>query len=144
MSNLMYNRNKQLYKQVHTINIYTMNKVSNSQESMHSLCPVTTTIGVVGGKWKLIILWHLTQETLRFSELTKKIPGITQKMLTQQLREMESDNLVSRKVYAQIPPKVEYSITAHGKSLNQVLAALGEWGEKHQQRTNRNGSNQFQ
>jgi DNA-binding HxlR family transcriptional regulator len=86
----------------------------------------------VGGKWKLIILWHLTQETLRFSELTKKIPGITQKMLTQQLREMERDSLVTRKVYAQIPPKVEYSITEHGRSLNQVLAALGEWGEKHQ------------
>lgn len=111
-----------------------MKKVSNSQERIHELCPVTTTIGVVGGKWKLIILWHLSQETLRFSELEKKIPGITQKMLTQQLREMEKDNLITRKVYAQIPPKVEYSITPHGLSLNKVLAALGEWGESHQNR----------
>ncbi len=95
------------------------------------LCPVNKTISVVGGKWKLIILWHLAQGTLRFSELEKKIPDVTQKMLTQQLREMEKDRLVIRTVYPQVPPKVEYSISEHGKSLRTVLNALSEWGLKH-------------
>ena len=97
-----------------------------------SQCHVDTTLDVIGGKWKLIILWHLNESTLRFSELEKRIQGITQKMLTQQLREMEKDNLISRKVYAVVPPKVEYSITTHGQSLNKVLYELGLWGEKHQ------------
>jgi DNA-binding HxlR family transcriptional regulator len=102
------------------------------QEHISELCPVTVTLGVVGGKWKLIILWQLSKGTLRFSELEKKIPAVTQKMLTQQLREMEKDGLIYRKVYPEIPPKVEYSLTAHGKSLDVVLDSLSEWGEKHQ------------
>ena len=94
-------------------------------------CHVDTTLRVIGGKWKLIILWYLNESTLRFSELEKRIEGVTQKMLTQQLREMESDGLIARKVYAIVPPKVEYSITAHGKSLKNVLTELECWGEKH-------------
>ena len=95
-------------------------------------CHVDTALNVIGGKWKLVILWHLNQATMRFSELEKRIPGITQKMLAQQLREMEKDRLVKRKVYPVVPPKVEYSITSHGKSLTPVLVELGKWGERHQ------------
>lgn len=94
-------------------------------------CHVDTALSVIGGKWKLVILWHLTQSTLRFSELERRIEGITQKMLSQQLREMEKDGLVSRKVYPVIPPRVEYSITEHGKSLHIVLDELGKWGQMH-------------
>lgn len=99
-------------------------------------CHVDTALSVIGGKWKLVILWHLTQSTLRFSELERRIQGITQKMLSQQLREMEKDQLVKRTVYPVVPPKVEYSITDHGKSLHSVLDALGEWGEMHKRRYN--------
>ncbi|MBP9700521.1 helix-turn-helix transcriptional regulator [Candidatus Woesebacteria bacterium] len=97
-----------------------------------SSCHVDTTLQVIGGKWKPIILWHLTQQTLRFSELEKRINGITQKMLTQQLREMEADRLITRTVYPQVPPKVEYSLTDHGKSLQSVLQALSAWGSAHE------------
>lgn len=95
-------------------------------------CYVDTTLKVIGGKWKLLILWHLNQTTLRFSELERRIEGITQKMLTQQLRELENDKLISRKIFAVVPPRVEYSITEHGRSLDQVLSELGLWGERHQ------------
>lgn len=94
-------------------------------------CYVNITLSVIGGKWKPVILWYLSQSVLRFGELEKSISGITQKMLTQQLREMESDKLITRKVYPVVPPKVEYSITEYGKSLQEVLRTMGEWGEKH-------------
>lgn len=97
-----------------------------------SSCHVDTTLKVIGGKWKPIILWHLTQQTLRFSELEKRISGITQKMLTQQLREMEQDRLITRTVYPQVPPKVEYALTDHGRSLQSVLRALSDWGIAHE------------
>lgn len=96
------------------------------------LCPVAVTLESVGGKWKLVILWHLSQGTHRFSELERKISGITQKMLAQELRNMEKDGLIKRKVYPVVPPKVEYSLTPHGKSLNEVLDSLSEWGVQHQ------------
>jgi DNA-binding HxlR family transcriptional regulator len=99
--------------------------------TQESQCHVDVTLSVIGGKWKPVILWHLTQGTFRFSELSKRIPGISQKMLAQQLREMERDQLVNRKMYPVVPPKVEYSMTDHGKSLRDVLRALGSWGEKH-------------
>ncbi len=97
-----------------------------------SNCHVDTTLQVIGGKWKPVILWHLTQQTLRFSELEKRINGITQKMLTQQLREMEHDRLITRTVYPQVPPKVEYALTDHGRSLQSVLRALSDWGIAHE------------
>lgn len=92
-------------------------------------CHLDKTMRVIGGKWKLVILWHLSQGTLRFSELEKRITGITQKMLSQSLKELERDSLVFRKVYAVVPPKVEYTITENGKSLGKVLQQLDAWGE---------------
>ncbi len=94
-------------------------------------CELEKTVSTIGGKWKLIILWHLEQKTLRFSEIEKQIPGINQKMLSQSLKELEKEALVRRTVYSVIPPKVEYSITKHGKSLGIVLKSLDNWGEKH-------------
>lgn len=93
-----------------------------------SFCPVETTIELIGGKYKALILWHLSESTLRFSELRKAITGATAKMLTQQLRELEAQSLVHREVYPVIPPKVEYSLTAKGKSLMPVLIAMRDWG----------------
>ena len=94
----------------------------------HNLSPVEKSVKLIGGKWKILILWHLLQSVRRFSELKRLLPGITQKMLIQQLRELESDGLVFRKVYAQVPPKVEYSLTERGKSLGPVLKAINRWG----------------
>ncbi len=91
-------------------------------------CPVTATVSVVGGKWKPIILWILFQDTHRFSELKRFIPKITQKMLTQQLRELEADGMVHREVYPVVPPKVEYSLTPKGRSLGPILKAMEAWG----------------
>ncbi|ANY68305.1 helix-turn-helix domain-containing protein [Paenibacillus algorifonticola] len=95
-------------------------------------CEKELTLAVIGGKWKLIILWHLGLEgTKRFSELKKMIPHITQKMLTNQLRELEEDLLVERKVYAEVPPRVEYTLTAYGESLMPVLRMMYDWGKNY-------------
>jgi DNA-binding HxlR family transcriptional regulator len=91
-------------------------------------CPVDATIRLIGGKYKALILWHLVEKTLRFGQLQKLIPQATPKMLTQQLRELESDRLVIRTVYPVVPPKVEYSLTEFGLSLKPILNALYEWG----------------
>ncbi len=96
-------------------------------------CPVELTLSIIGGKWKILILWHLREETKRFGALKRKIPKITQKMLTQQLRELESDGLVLRKVYAVVPPKVEYSLTEKGRQLRPILDAMQTWGKQHEQ-----------
>jgi len=98
-------------------------------------CPVEATLDVIGGKWKSIILYHLLSEKMRFNELKRLMPGITQRMLTKQLRELEADNLISRKVYAVVPPKVEYSMTDYGITLEPVLCALQDWGLKHMEST---------
>lgn len=90
------------------------------------------TLGVIGGKWKPIILYSLKDGTLRFSQLLEEIqPKITQRMLTKQLRELEEDRLVTRKVYLQVPPKVEYTLTETGMSLMPILDQLCEWGYEH-------------
>lgn len=94
-------------------------------------CPVELVIDLISGKWKLLILRELMSGTKRFSELQRAIPGITQKMLTKQLRELERAGLVSRKVYPQVPPKVEYSLTELGKSLEEIFEAMHRWGEKY-------------
>lgn len=91
-------------------------------------CPVETTLNMIGGKYKALILWHLSGGTLRFSELHKLIANATPKMLTQQLRELENDMLIHREVYPIVPPKVEYSLTELGKSLMPVLMAMRNWG----------------
>jgi DNA-binding HxlR family transcriptional regulator len=97
-------------------------------------CPVKLTADVIGGKWKPLILFYLEGGTRRFGELHKLIPGLTKKMLTQHLRELERDQVVHRKVYAVVPPKVEYSLTRHGESLKPILKAMSAWGTKHRAR----------
>jgi len=98
-------------------------------------CPVESTLKVIGGKWKIIILWCLRDEIKRFSEIKREIPLITQKMLTQQLRELEVDGVIQRKVYAEVPPKVEYSMTDLGKSLKPVIEAMCVWGREYDKKT---------
>jgi DNA-binding HxlR family transcriptional regulator len=98
-------------------------------------CPVEAAVDVFGGKWKALILWWLQERTWRFAELRRQIPGITEKMLTQQLRELEADGIVERRVYATVPPKVEYSLTDYGRSLKRALRAICDWGRKHMERT---------
>lgn len=94
-------------------------------------CPVERTLDVIGGRWKVLILQELLQGTRRFNELQRALRGITQKMLTQQLREMEADGIVHREIYLQVPPKVEYSLTPLGKSLKPILDAMHAWGIRH-------------
>ena len=95
-------------------------------------CSVEAALSVVGGRWKPIILFHLLQsDVLRFSELQRSIDGITQRMLTKQLRELEADEVVGRKVFAEVPPKVEYYLTDYGKTLEPLLMEMREWGAKH-------------
>jgi DNA-binding HxlR family transcriptional regulator len=97
-------------------------------------CPVEAAIEVFGGKWKPLILWWLQQRTWRFAELRRQIPGITEKMLTQQLRELEADGIVDRRVYPTVPPKVEYSLTEYGQSLKRALRSICDWGRAHMER----------
>lgn len=97
-------------------------------------CPVEAALEVIGGKWKGIILHHLLSETMRFNELHRLIPEVTQKMLTRQLRELEAENLIERKVYPEVPLKVEYSISEYGKTLTPVLHSLQVWGTQHLER----------
>ena len=97
-------------------------------------CPVKLTTDVIGGKWKPLILFYLETGTKRFGELRKLIPGMTKKMLTQHLRDLERDEVIRRKVYAVVPPKVEYSLTRHGESLKPILKLMSAWGTKHRQR----------
>ncbi|KRK50920.1 transcriptional regulator [Companilactobacillus kimchii DSM 13961 = JCM 10707] len=102
---------------------------------------VEDTMRIIGGKWKPIILCHLKHGIMRTGELRRAIPNITQKMLTQQLRELEDDGIINRKVYSQIPPKVEYSLTDYGESLNKILEDLCVWGEKDIERRKQKGEN---
>lgn len=99
------------------------------QEPGKNRCGVEVTLNLIGGKWKGLILWHLCQKTLRFSQLQRRTHGITQKMLTQQLRELERDGLIHREVYPQVPPRVEYSLTTQGQSLSPLLQAMCQWGQ---------------
>lgn len=92
---------------------------------------VQTTLKILGGKWKILILWHLKDKTRRFGELKRLMPEITEKMLIQQLRELEKDEIIHRKVYLEVPPKVEYSFAEYGRTLEPVLQVLCNWGEAH-------------
>ncbi len=98
------------------------------EKSEHFNCPVEATMSVIGGKWKCLIIHHIIDETRRFNELRRLIPAVTQRMLTSQLRELEADGIVNRKVYAQVPPKTEYSLTKLGKTLEPVLWEMHNWG----------------
>lgn len=92
------------------------------------LCPVTITLRVIGGRWKPLILFHLFQDVKRFSELQHALGRVSQKVLTQQLRELERDGIVRREVFPQVPPKVEYSLTSLGRSLKPVIQQMSQWG----------------
>lgn len=94
-------------------------------------CPIEGAMAVIGGKWKLVILWHLLEGTRRYGELKRAMPEVSEKMLIQQLRELEADRILSRKVYAEVPPRVEYSFTAYGETLKPLLRALVAWGNTH-------------
>lgn len=94
-------------------------------------CPVETTLSLIGNKWKVLILRDLVNGTMRFGELRKSIGSVSQKVLTAQLRDMEESGLVNRMVYAEVPPRVEYSLTETGYSLKPVLDAMGRWGEEY-------------
>ncbi|WP_030721877.1 winged helix-turn-helix transcriptional regulator [Streptomyces sp. NRRL F-2580] len=99
------------------------------------ICGIDAALDVVSGKWKGLILWELDAHGVRrFAELRRGLPGVSEKMLTQHLREMEEDGLVHRKVYAEVPPRVEYSLTEDGRTLNQALGALGAWGGERMRR----------
>ncbi|MDY6939816.1 MAG: helix-turn-helix domain-containing protein [Cyanobacteriota bacterium] len=98
-----------------------------------STCPVESTIKAIGGRWKVLILRELFSGVKRFNQLHRSLRGVTQKMLTQQLREMEADGLIHREVYAEVPPKVEYSLTPLGESLKPILDAMHAWGKNFSQ-----------
>lgn len=94
-------------------------------------CGLGPALEVIGGKWKALILWEIRVQPRRFGQLKRSVSGISEKMLIQQLREMEADGIVYREVYHQVPPRVEYSVTGLGASLNEALMPLCEWGERH-------------
>lgn len=95
------------------------------------LCGLDAAVAVVGGKWKPLILWALSVEPRRTGELRRELPGVSEKVLTQQLRELERDGVVNREVHEQVPPKVVYSLTAKGAALDAALRPLGDWGQEH-------------
>ena len=98
------------------------------------VCPVISTLDVVGGKWKPAILWQVRQGVHRFGALQRAVGGITQKMLTKQLRELEADSILRREVFAEVPPQVEYTLTPYGRTLQPLLDAMASWGGAHQKR----------
>nr|QKW93842.1 helix-turn-helix transcriptional regulator [Vitiosangium cumulatum] len=97
-------------------------------------CGLGPALAVIGGKWKALILWEIHAQPVRFGELKRRVPGISEKMLIQQLREMEADGIVHREVFHEVPPRVEYSVTEFGASLNAAVTPLAEWGKKHAKR----------
>ena len=102
------------------------------------ICPAELTLQFIGGRWKCVIWWHLRKDLKRFGELRRAIPRITQTMLTQQLKELERDGIVHRKAYAEVPPRVEYSLTKFGKTLKPVVHAMVRWGIEKESGFHRN------
>lgn len=101
------------------------------RHQMYEACPVEATLDMIGGKWKGVILFRLGEGTKRFGELRKLLSKVSQRTLTQALRELEADGLITRKVFAEVPPRVEYSLTPLGRSLKPLLARLADWGAQH-------------
>lgn len=114
------------------------NQRINFLSKSNNFCPVHTTINVMAGKWKMFILWNLRKETKRFGQLKNSIPGITQAMLSKQLQDLINDKIIHREIFAEIPPKVEYSLTAIGQSLIPVISLMEEWGVKYVKSTEGN------
>ncbi len=100
-------------------------------------CPVATTVALIGSKWKLLIMRNLQMRTWRFNELKKDLDGISQKVLTDSLRSMEKDGIVVRTVYAEVPPRVEYSLSELGRSMYPIIDAMADWGRAYQQMVNK-------
>ena len=98
------------------------------------ICPVATTVQIIGSKWKLLILRNLLQRPWRFNELKKNLDGISQKVLTDSLRSMEADGIVTRTVYAEVPPRVEYSLSETGETLRPIIKAMEDWGKEYKSR----------
>lgn len=111
-----------------------MAKLPHSRFDCSPGCPVEATISLIDGKWKCVILFHLLEGTARFGEIRRRIPGATQRTITNQLRELEMDGLIVRVVYPQVPPKVEYSLSPLGRSLEPVLNVLKTWGDANMAR----------
>lgn len=111
-----------------------MAKARHSRFDCTPGCAVEATVSLIGGKWKGVVLHHLLDGTLRFGELRRRVPGVTPRMLTNQLRELEEDGLIERVVYPQVPPKVEYSLSPLGRSMAPLLQALQTWGEANMDR----------
>lgn len=100
-------------------------------------CGIGPAFAVVGGKWKAVILWELRDGPVRFGGLKRRLSGVSEKVLIQQLRELEADDLVTREVFHQVPPRVEYGLTDWGRALNVALGAVADWGERYAQATGR-------
>lgn len=98
-------------------------------------CPIEATLKVIGGKWKAIIVYYLIAENKRYSELMQLLETVSSKMLTKQLKELESDNIINRKVFSEVPPRVEYSLTEYGETLIPIISKICEWGEENIKRT---------
>jgi DNA-binding HxlR family transcriptional regulator len=94
-------------------------------------CGLDAAIEVIGGKWKVLIIWALRDELRRFGELKRLVPGVSEKVLIQQLRELEADGIVHREIYHEVPPRVEYSLTKRGMALDEALKPLGAWGREN-------------
>jgi DNA-binding HxlR family transcriptional regulator len=105
--------------------------VKRSSVASHLTCPAEMTAELIGGRWKIVLLWYLFQGVQRFSDFQRAVPGITHKVLTHQLRDLEKNGLLTRTVYPEVPPKVEYHVTALGLSLKPVIDAMHQWGAEH-------------
>ncbi len=103
---------------------------------------IEATLRIIGGKWKILLLWHLMDSPKRYGQLKRLIPDITEKMLIQQVRELEADGIVGREVYREVPPKVEYFLTDYGESLKPALLLLCHWGDTHLVRVQRESANE--
>lgn len=103
----------------------------NGRCKEYRVCPMSVIEKLLSGKWKILILWYLSSNTLRFTDIKKRLPQVTQKMLTMQLRSLEEDNLITRKVYPEVPPKVEYSLTDTGKKLVPILEMMHSFGAEY-------------
>ena len=108
-----------------------MKKLSGKAYDCAKGCPVEATLDLIDGKWKAVILFHLLNDTIRFNELRRRLSRITQRMLTRQLRELEADGLIHREIFAEVPPRVEYSLTTLGRSLEPVVRQLWVWGNQY-------------
>lgn len=111
-----------------------MAKARHSRFDCHPGCSVEAAITLIDGKWKCVVLFHLMEQALRFSEIHRAIPAVSQRILTKQLRELEADGLIHRRVFAQVPPRVEYSMTKLGLSLAPILKSLKTWGDTNMHR----------